>query len=313
MEKIAYIIIAHKDPVQLKRLINALDFNSDFYIHIDKKVDLNPFKKELSSIQTEIYCISKYKIHWGGFSIALTQKEMLGAVLNSGNKYKRIVCISGLDYPIYSNRMIHEMFDKNPEKEFISGLNISHDEPGEIHRITNYFFVDHPFTISNLKIVKILRKFSKILKLKKKRNTTYLNKKQSDIFFGSGWWAITYNCAKYAYGCLCKEKKFLKYISTSFVPDELCINTIVFNSRFATNAIKMPKNFAISLPGDIAFERLSPLHYLQYREQMKTMVEADLDNILKSNKMFIRKAETGISDSLMDRIDRMREQELVNF
>ena len=129
MEKIAYIITAHKDPAQLKRLISVLDFHSDFYIHIDKKVDPEPFRKELSSLQREVYYTSKYTVTWGGYSSVLVQKEMLRAILHSGIKYKRIVCISGLDYPIYSNIRIHEMFDKNPEKEFITGQNISHDEP----------------------------------------------------------------------------------------------------------------------------------------------------------------------------------------
>ena len=96
---------------------------------------------------------------WGGYSQVLSHKEMLGAILLSGERYKRIVCISGLDYPVYSNRRIHEMFDKNPEKEFITGLNISHDEPEELHRIINYFFVDYPFLIGNPIAVKIIKKF----------------------------------------------------------------------------------------------------------------------------------------------------------
>lgn len=155
MEKIAYIITAYKDPAHLKRLINALNFHSDFYIHVDKKVDIKPFRKELSSLQKEVYLINKYVVTWGGYSQVLTYKEMLRAILHSGKKYKRIVCISGLDYPVYSNTRIHEVFDKNPEKEFITGLNISHDEPGEIHRIINYFFVDYPFLIGNPTALKI--------------------------------------------------------------------------------------------------------------------------------------------------------------
>ena len=39
---------------------------------------------------------------------------------------------------------------------------------------------------------------------------------------------------------------------------------------------------------------------------MKTLVEAYYYNILKSNKMFFRKAETGISDLLMYKIDRIK-------
>lgn len=309
MEKIAYIILAHKDPVHLKRLISVLNFHSDFYIHIDRKVDPRPFLKELSSLNIVVYSISKYAVTWGGYSLVLAQKEMLGAILNSGEKYKRIVCISGLDYPIYSNQMIHEIFDKNPKKEFIAGLNISHEEPKEIRRIINYFFVDYPFLIGNKIIAKSLRKLSPFIKLNlKKSNVSYLNKKKADVYFGSTWFAITYICAQNVYNSLCQEKRFLRYISTAYAPDELCINTIVFNSKFGKNAIRMPKNFALSIPGEIAFEKLSPLHYLNYKEKMYTLTECDYEKIVLSNKMFFRKAETGISDILLDKIDRMREQ-----
>lgn len=104
------------------------------------------------------------------------------------------------------------------------------------------------------------------------------------------------------------KRFFLKYIFTVHVPSELCINTIVFNSRFGDNAIRMPKNFSLSIPGDLAFERIPPLHYVEYREKINTLTKSDYDNILKSNKMFFRKTETGISDSLMNQIDVIREQ-----
>lgn len=307
MNKIAYIITAYKDPAHLKRLINALNFDSDFYIHIDKKVDISPFIKELSTLNLTPSIISKYIVTWGGYSQILTHKELLGAVINSGNKYERIVCISGQDYPIYSNKKIHEEFRNNPEKEFITGLNISHEEPNEIFRIINYFLVDYPFLISNPTTVKIIKKIASIAPIKlKKGNVSILGGKKCDIYFGSDWYAITFECAKYVYESLCKEKKFLRYLSTAHVPIELCINTLVFNSRFGDNAMRIPKNFALSLPGDVAFEKLAPLHYLEYRDRINVFTLADYPKILRSNKMFIRKTETGISDSLMDLIDETR-------
>ena len=183
MEKIAYITTAYKDPAHLKRLVSALNFHSDFYIHIDKKVDFEPFRKELSSLQKKVYLISKYTVTWGGYSQVLTYKEILGIILHSGKKYERIVCISGLDYPVYSNRKIYEVFDKNPKKEFITGLDISHEEPEEIYRIINYFFVDYPFLIGNPTTVKILRRLLNIFKLNlKKSNVSYLNGKKLIYF-----------------------------------------------------------------------------------------------------------------------------------
>jgi len=45
MEK-NYIILVHENPQQLLRLIKALDDNkSFFYIHVDKKVDIQDFKE----------------------------------------------------------------------------------------------------------------------------------------------------------------------------------------------------------------------------------------------------------------------------
>lgn len=49
-------------------------------------------------------------------------------------------------------------------KRFITGLNISR-EPEEIHRISNYFFVDYPFSISNPTVVKIVKKLVRIFEL----------------------------------------------------------------------------------------------------------------------------------------------------
>ena len=42
--KIACLILAHKNPVQLNELIEVLDCNEiDFYIHLDKKVKKKNF------------------------------------------------------------------------------------------------------------------------------------------------------------------------------------------------------------------------------------------------------------------------------
>lgn len=46
--KIAYLIAAHTDPVHLSRLINALNVEgkTDFYVHLDKKVEINDYQKK---------------------------------------------------------------------------------------------------------------------------------------------------------------------------------------------------------------------------------------------------------------------------
>lgn len=49
--KIAYLIATHSDARQLKRMIDALEIKgvTDFYVHVDKKVKIEPFIEALES------------------------------------------------------------------------------------------------------------------------------------------------------------------------------------------------------------------------------------------------------------------------
>ena len=67
--RIAYLISAHTDPKQLRRLINALSFGVEdfveFFVHVDAKVDEIPFKKECN-LPNVHFCPNRYWIQWGG-------------------------------------------------------------------------------------------------------------------------------------------------------------------------------------------------------------------------------------------------------
>lgn len=64
--RIANIIAAHKNPLQVERLITAMYHpNFDFYIHLDKKIDIEPFlyleeRSQVEFIKNRILC------NWGG-------------------------------------------------------------------------------------------------------------------------------------------------------------------------------------------------------------------------------------------------------
>lgn len=69
MKKIAFLISAYTEPESLKRLISALsNMPADFYVHIDKKVDIGPFKEGLSDRKNVFFLPEerRVKIYWGG-------------------------------------------------------------------------------------------------------------------------------------------------------------------------------------------------------------------------------------------------------
>src|SRR5688572_16625647 len=120
--KIAYIILAHKNPDQLSRLINRLHTaNSSFFVHIDKKVDILPFKRVLQKGQTDkIYFVEREDGRWGRLGIVKGTIHALKAIKDSQVKFDYIVLLSGMDYPLKSNTFIDRYFEQNYGRNFVT-------------------------------------------------------------------------------------------------------------------------------------------------------------------------------------------------
>lgn len=293
MSRIAYIISAYKDAPHLARLVAALDDRADFYVHIDLNADIHPFEEALGD---KVTFVPRHRISWGGWEQVEYQKELLAAVLHSGIPYTRVVCLSGQDYPLWSNNAIHRYFEEHQDTEFIGGFNLTHcTVKQQLHKITHYHpFRDLPWKSIwwKNKLIVASRKLVQILPIRKAPFAP-LEGKQADVYFGSDYWAITLPCARYVYEKLCTEEKLVKYFRTSFVPSELCIQTIVFNSPFASKGLLLEGEY----PG---LTRLTPLHYIDYGASIRVMTLEDLPVLQQSGKMFCRKVVSGESDTLIE-------------
>ena len=304
MSRIAYIISAYKDAPHLSRLIKALDEDADFYVHIDRKADSRPFKELLP--EGKVTFVQSHWVSWGGWEQVEYQKELLAAVLHSGIEYTRIVCLSGQDYPLWPNRKIHRYFEEHRDTEFIMGMNLTRSaDKRQIAKIVYYhFFRDLKW--ENLwlknKFIVASRHLMKWLPIRK-APIVRIGNKESDIYCGSDYWGITLPCAQYVYEKLCTEKELVRYFKTSFVPSELCIQTLVFNSPFAARALSVEGGYT-------GLSALTPLHYIIYGKSIKVLTLEDWSALQQSGKMFCRKVVSGASDSLVKTIETERKQEI---
>lgn len=301
MRQIAYILSAYTDAPHLARLVVALDDGgADFYVHIDRKVDSRPFHRLLDG---KVTFVPSHWISWGGWQQVEYQKELLAAVLHSGRDYMRVVCLSGQDYPLWSNGRIRRYFDEHPDTEFIMGLNLTRctDRAQRSKVCCYHFFRDLPWR--NLwwknKLIVASRLLMKMLPLRK-QPYTFVNGRRADVYFGSDYWAVTLPCARYIYEKLRSERQLVRYFRTSFVPSELCIQTLAFNSPFASHALLYEGDY----PG---LSGLTPLHYIEYGHAIKNLTLEDLPVLYRSDKMFCRKVVSGVSDSLAEQIDQDRQ------
>ena len=122
--RIAYLLTAYKDSKHLNNLIDSLNYNADFYIHIDLKVNINPFINTIGKKKNVYFIKKRYFVNWGSFAQVLCQKELLSIAINSGIVYDRVVCLSGMDYPIWSMNKIINEFNNNLSKEYIMESNV---------------------------------------------------------------------------------------------------------------------------------------------------------------------------------------------
>lgn len=298
MSRIAYILSAYKDAPHLARLVAALDDRADFYVHIDLKADIRPFKEALGS---KVTFVPRHRVSWGGWEQVEYQKELLDAVVSSGIPYTHVVCLSGQDYPLWTNEEIHRYFDRHKETEFIAAMNLSRSTNRRQRAKIRIYHFFRDLRWKNLwlknKLIVASRCLMKLLPLRREDTLRMDNHgTRAEIYFGSDYWALTLPCARYVHDTLDKEyARLRRYFKTCFVPSELCIQTIVFNSPFAARAQLHTEEYN-------GLSALTPLHYIIYGKEIKTMTLEDLPALKQSGKMFCRKVVSGASDTLVEAI-----------
>lgn len=298
MKKIAYLIMAHHDFEQLARLVMALDDERfDLYIHLDRKsqIDTSQIKGlKLAQGKLELMPFRK-KIYWGDYSIVEATFAMYRYAMKKG-EYTRLVTLSGNDYPIKSNDYIYNKLTTT-DTEFISGQKLWPES--EHYRVRHYHFFK-PYFLNWIDLVKnYLRKnqIKKPMKIDSKFGIY-------DVFHASQWHALTPECVRYILDVAAKEPKFRKYFYYSWAPDELMIATILFHSPYAEKTIEYNREKPKT------FDDLSVLTYLEYNPQDGSTVNLldikDYEKIVRSDRLFFRKAVSGKSEGLIEMIDKYR-------
>lgn len=288
--KYAFLILAHTDPQQLSRLVHALDDpRFDIFIHVDAKSDISVFEFEKYALRySKMFVLrQRYSVFWGDISIVDATLAMYRKALDT-YKYDRFVTLSGLDYPIQSNDVIAATLSDS-RIEYIMGNVITTSEYCKVER---FYFWKH-------KIIGLLvRRLCKIVRYKKPRYLT-VNNTTWEIYFAPQWHALTYECVTHIFHILEDHPEILKYFKYSYAPDELLIPTIVFNSPSLR-----AKTLRSSFPEGTHYNEKPAIHYLNYEPVIEVFTEANYQDIVSSGKLFLRKARSGVSDGLLDMIDK---------
>lgn len=298
--KLAFLFSAYTDPPHLARLVASLPRGSAFFVHVDARKPLEPFAEATRGLPVS-FLARRYPITWGGYSQLLYQTELLRTALAEAPDADYLVLLTAQDYPLWSNGRIVSFFASLPKDGAVmAGAPV---EGNALQRRTYSayrFFGDRawPYGSVRSKFRVMLRRLCYGLGVRKPLHIK-AGSRCLKLYKGSDYWAVSPAVARYILHEWDTCAPLRRYLRTSFAPSELMAPTVLFNSPL-TRAQGYRRD------GYDTLFAVSPLHYIDYGEQIKVLTEEDLTKIVETDRMFCRKTLTGESDGLMDRIDELR-------
>ncbi|GGB16538.1 beta-1,6-N-acetylglucosaminyltransferase [Puia dinghuensis] len=222
--RIAHLILTHKNPQQLARLISVLDHPAfDFYIHVDKKVDQAPFDF-LAQKKNVFFINNRVRIYWAGYGTIQATLNGFEEILPK--KYDYINVTSGQDFPLQSPDHIYRYIADRKGLEFITCESIEDEWKDAAPRVYKYHLIN--WRIPGKHRLEILTNKMLAKKLLPSRKFPLDYK----IVGRSNWFTLTSPAVQYVFDFLKQHPKVVRYFKFCWGADEFIFASVLYNSPF---------------------------------------------------------------------------------
>lgn len=274
--KHAYLIMAHNDPLQLQKLVSAVDDErNSIFIHIDKKSDIGQFK-DIKATKADLTVIDeRIDTRWGDPSQIDTEYALFRAAFRDPD-ILRFHLLSGADFPLKSQDEMHSFFQNYPDSEFID---FEGSEEGDDNKLRKEIYkkchLYHFFLPSikdrnriKAKALNFIRRVFMLMQMIVKTNRQF---SLGTLYKGSQWGSFT---RSFVAKLLEKEDIVKKEFQKTHCCDEIYKQTIA-----------KAEGFKVSPLGNVRlidFARGS-------KQSPYTFKESDSQELLSSSMIFARK------------------------
>ena len=298
-----YLILAHKNPLQLGRMIERLDDGaSKFFIHLDAKTPIEPFAACLEGAHIR-FIEPRERCVWGDFSIVRATIHLMEAASKEQGVF---ILMSGQDYPIQSQGYINDFLERNKEFDFIEIEPLEEKwKPKMVKDKLEHYHILHseerghsncyaPF--AHCSVFQKLRTLTHLLKgrlsLKNFRLLCSLPKRVAPFerqYAGSQFWAFSertfYAVLNYIREHKAALEEYYKYTSS---PDEIYFHSVLMNLVAKDSTIKLKEQIT----------------YVNYFRKNNVFVSEDFDKLTsEKGKLFARKFDTDIDIEILNKLD----------
>ena len=227
----AYAILAHKNLDQLHRLVRTLDTGqAAFFIHVDKKADISPYKQELIDLSRmpNVEFVKRYHSPWASFGIVQAQRAAMEGALRAKSQFTHITLLTGQDYPIRAPHEIDAFFAAHQGTSFMrfferrksKGRRRLLEPPHQAWRYKNWYF----YFAGRRRRIKIKAKLLRKVGIER-RIPGGLRPVKGWAFF-----TLSKECAEYASEFVERNPRYVRFFKHTVVADEYFWHTILVNS-----------------------------------------------------------------------------------
>jgi hypothetical protein len=300
--RIAYLILAHHQPQHLGALIERLDDgDASFFVHIDKKSDIQPFRNAVKS-ERAVLLDNRLPIAWGEWNLVQATLDLLRRAYHERpSSYYQL--LSGDCYPIKSNEDIAAK---------LAAGNFNYITINEQMKPGSRFHDRLIYRWSDRNLIKFLRRRRSLARL---NIPTYAGRLFKGIrgtldrltqrtlpagvipYKGWQWWCLTHDCARHVLDYVDANPGFVQFFRSTLVPDESFFHTVIANSEFAH-----------TLPPACPQGTISGNHYIRWRTfkgrcKPRVLKESHFAELAASQACFARKFSETKSAELIKLLD----------
>lgn len=279
--KVAHIIMCHKNPAFIARLIKTMSHDCfDFYVHADKKNTEENFAALANLPRTKLI-EKRVVVQWAGYSCLQAILNCIEEIQNSRTEYDFVNILTGQDYPLKTPNYIYNFLEANKGKSFIK----FETPPSEwwddaLQRFTKYHMTSYSFK-GKTRVEQLL--------------SFILPERKFPLEYGlyggpySAHWTISMDVAKYIYEFLNDNKKISNFFNYTWGSDEFLVTSIIMNSPYKDKVVN--ENY-----------RYMDWSHGGARPRILTVI--DLPLLLKSPAFFARKFDSTLDLDILNLIDR---------
>lgn len=273
-------MIVHKDPGQVRRLIERIyDAEDHYYLSIflnHQNGSLDRWKEEFQAFDDNLTMVPQYGNGWGSFP--LVQATLDAMQYYRDIDYDYFINLSGQCYPLKTVTEIKERLRSDRGKGFLECHPLPWDrwvdEDGGFDRIHRTWY--KPFkSMSKVSLPRLRKELPQ----------------QMEPFGGSQWFCLPKDQVDYVLDLIGKRPEIVRFFERTLIPDELFFQTILMNSPFK-DSIRSDDN----------------LRFIDWQKKCvplpALLLSEDLDRLLGSNKLFARKFDIAMDGQVLNLLDQ---------